>query len=268
MTPWRYLASTLASSLLLLGLGCGTPPATVEGNDSTAGGSAMSAVASTRGTQDREDHDACLRPDEKLAALCDPFGAGNWCQALCTNTNFVTPGATLTAGDHWTPAFGWITNVKGGSLEFPLVYPDWYSSSAPADWLVEPMRSFTENIKVLRIVVDPGTRQERVHVFRDTDESWKVVTVGDVFSVPASAFPDDPTWKWPAAWFVGVLHPLSIGHHTIVATWFFSEPLCDGIGTAMVQDGQGGSCYPAGWEHGFQPMYGVDEIDVTVVPGK
>ena len=63
-------------------------------------------------------------------------------------------------------------------------------------------------------------------------------------------------------------NPLSIGHHTIVATWFFAEPLCDGVATAMAQDGQGGSCYLAGWEHGFQPMYGVDKIDVTVVPGK
>jgi hypothetical protein len=212
------------------------------------------SAATTANLVDREE---CLPDHVKEAPLCAPFGVpqDDFCQLLCVNSNFLIPGASVEAGGHWTPWSGWITN--GESTGLPMVYPAGYEPRFPND----PMRDFRSKLEEVRITVDPGTRQERIHRYTDIGEISKSVSVGEAFPFEASQDPADPWWKCPALFFKPVEHPLSVGAHRIGVTFVMSASHCDGVDPSWTYN-----CIPEGEAPALFYAFGVDVIDVTVVP--
>jgi len=250
------------SSLLEVTAACGgTAPPSAQANAASAP-AAMASSGDLHGTCD----DACLPPKVKLEPLCIPDSSGyvdNWCQNLCVNTNFLSAGDTIRAGDKWTPVFTWITNAKGGALpNFPLKYPASYT--APGYLLNDPLLIFWTYLHALRITVDPGTNQERVHYYPKPHEVMRLLPYAELNPVLCKQTSDpfqQELCLFPAAWFVGVLHPLSVGIHTIVAEWSFSDPICDGVDVYVPFD-----CMPSGWNNALVPSWGSDHLTITVVP--
>ena len=259
MAGSRFSVPRIALIPLMFTVACGASVSSPAAQQATA-------TASTAANQSAGGRcpNECLPPNVKLDPLCVPTGLlDNYCTGLCTNTNFVGPGDTITAGDMWTPWFTWITNAKGGAPGFPLKYTDSYKAQTPPYLLEDPLLGFLTYLTAIRVTVDAGTRQERVHFYGDPDmKPVGYAALNPLFCQQTS----DPFFQelceFPAAWFVKVLHPLSVGTHTVTVDWQLSQESCDGVDTIP-----GFDCLPAGWSKALVPTFGVESIQVTVVPG-
>jgi len=171
-------------------------------------------------------------------------------------------GTPIASGTRWSPIIGWATNAVGGILpDFPLTYREGYVTRHPKD----PMKDFLEKIERLRLIVDPGTPDERVYTFRDPVELAVVTRIGDFYG---------PKGLWgfaainPGQWvsFAPSLPPLGAGRHVLELVWTLSAEHCDGfpsMGTGEPLTVEGGHCIPAG-DFAFYPVY--HAYDFAVAP--
>jgi hypothetical protein len=128
----------------------------------------------------------------------------------------------------------WAVNQKGGSSDFPLVYPDGYETAYPLD----PIADFASKLVSVRVVVDGGTRQEKTYVYSPEDITYYMTNM-EYFGAWW-----DPAWlgsAWPVAAIVPLLHPLRVGIHGAQLYLTFSAAHCDGLGAEPDMN-----CIPAG----------------------
>jgi hypothetical protein len=132
----------------------------------------------------------------------------------------------VDSGERWTTSGPWFVNGSFASV------PDGF---VPAG--ATPVEDFQAKFTALRLVIDPGSRQEKTVVFPNT---------GNVFAGPGNAIfpgaPDDVLVLIPAS--LGTVQPLSVGNHVVHAHWIFSSMHCDGFGTDTTPGS--GNCFHAG----------------------
>lgn len=121
--------------------------------------------------------------------------------------------AQLRAGEHWTVVAGWIMQTTFATVP---------SGFVPAAGATTPLDDFRAKFVSARVVVDPGTRQERTYVFPNSDQLWTGLFQG---SLP---FVNTIT--------LGRFHPVSEGRHVLDLYWRFSAMHCDGFGEVVSSD--------------------------------
>jgi hypothetical protein len=119
------------------------------------------------------------------------------------------------AGEHWTVATRWSVNHTFESVPAGFV---------PA--AETPLEDFIAKFAAVRYVVDPGTRRQTTHVFRND---------GELFVGTLSGFPVISPIT------LGALHPLSRGPHVVTQYWVLRAMHCDGFGDVVADN-----CIPAG----------------------
>jgi hypothetical protein len=145
----------------------------------------------------------------------------------------------VDSGERWTTSGPWFVNGHFAAVPEEFV---------PAG--ETPVEDFQAKFTALKLVIDPGSPQERAVVFPNT---------GDVFAGPGNAiFPDAPEEVLvliPAS--LGTVQPLPVGNHVVHGYWIFSAMHCDGFGTDTTP---GGNCFPSGATRLLQ-------LPFKVVPG-
>ena len=127
---------------------------------------------------------------------------------------FVGPICTgLTAGEHWRAIVG-DYEAETANAVYPPGYVPLYAN--PVDDVLAKT--------TIKVVVDGGTRQEKVYTFgpSDTDAFRLDVRIHDL----NPAFPD-----LPGFFVIPRMPPLSPGHHTHELIWIVSSMHCDGTST-------------------------------------
>ena len=125
----------------------------------------------------------------------------------------------------------WRTNMAWGMTEKYTVKPKGFVAGGET-----PLDDFLAKFVGVRIVIDPGTSQQRTYVFTDTS---KLVVLE-----PALVMSFD----------MGVMAPPAVGHHYLESYWSMSGVHCDGYAKKLED------CMPAGDSLGFA-------TDFTVTPG-
>ncbi len=130
-------------------------------------------------------------------------------------------GQTINAGEPWRPIAFWFVG--------PAYYtaPPGYVPAAET-----PLEDLVSKLDAVKVVVDPGTKQERTTVFSPAEALRTDVTL-DQFDPEAPPFPMAVT--------LPRMHPLKVGEHTVEVVWVLSARHCDGLGTSVADN-----CLPAG----------------------
>jgi hypothetical protein len=144
------------------------------------------------------------------------------------------------SGEEWTTSGPWFVNGSFASV------PEGFVPAGET-----PVEDFQAKFTALKLLIDPGSPQERTVVFPNT---------GNVFAGPANAIapgaPEEVLILIPAS--LGTVQPLPVGPHTVHAYWIFSAMHCDGLGTDTTPGS--GNCFPAG-----ETLY--LQLPFEVVPG-
>jgi hypothetical protein len=132
------------------------------------------------------------------------------------------------SGERWTTSGPWFVNGHFATAPAGFV---------PAFANATPVEDFQAKFTALKLVVDPGSRQEKTVVFPST---------GNVFAGPGNAIlpgiPEEVLVLLPAS--LGTVQPLSMGKHVVHGSWIFSAMHCDGFGADTTPGS--GNCFPAG----------------------
>ena len=132
----------------------------------------------------------------------------------------------IDAGEEWTTSGPWFVNGSFATVPKGFV---------PAG--ETPVEDFQAKFTALKLVIDPGSRQEKTVVFPNR---------GNVFAGPGNAIfpgiPEDVLVLLPAS--LGTVQPLPVGNHVVHGYWTFSAMHCDGFGTDTTP--VSGNCFPAG----------------------
>ena len=134
-------------------------------------------------------------------------------------------GTEIGSGQDWRTNMGW------GMADKYTVKPKGFVPGGAT-----PLDDFLAKFVGVRIVVDPGTSQQRTYVFTDTSKLY-VEAPGLVMSFG-----------------MGVMAPLAVGHHALESYWTMSGVHCDGFAKKLED------CLPAGDSLGFA-------TDFTVIAG-
>jgi uncharacterized delta-60 repeat protein len=130
-------------------------------------------------------------------------------------------GQTINAGELWRP------------LAFWFVGPAYYT--APPGYVPAaetPIEDLVSKLDAVKVVVDPGTKQERTTTFSPAQALRTDVTL-DQFDPEAPPFPMAVT--------LPRMQPLKVGAHTVEVVWVLHAMHCDGLGTSVADN-----CLPAG----------------------
>ena len=149
------------------------------------------------------------------------------------STQFVTPFCTqVDSGETWTTPGGtpWIVNTSFAAIPEGFV---------PAG--ATPLEDFLAKFTSAKVVVDPGTSEEKTYIFPKSNKLW----MGTFIGLPAVQTAT-----------LTILKPLSVGMHTVQLYWVFSAMHCDGFGN-VIQD----NCLGPG-EVAYGPL-----ITFQVMPG-
>ncbi len=128
------------------------------------------------------------------------------------STQIVTPFCTqVDSGESWTTPGGtpWVMNTS-----FVTVPEGFVAAGAT------PLEDFLAKFTTAKVVVDPGTSEEKTYIFPKNDKLWTGTFIG---------FPAVQTAT------LTILKPLSVGQHKVQLYWLFSAMHCDGFGN-VVQD--------------------------------
>ncbi len=132
----------------------------------------------------------------------------------------------IDAGEEWTTSGPWFVNGSFATV------PEGFVPAGET-----PVEDFQAKFTALKLVVDPGSRQEKTVVFPNT---------GNVFAGPGNAIfpgmPEEALVLIPAS--LGTVQPLPVGKHVVHGYWIFSAMHCDGFGTDTTP--VSGNCFPAG----------------------
>lgn len=120
----------------------------------------------------------------------------------------------ISAGERWIAFLPWITNVPSAGI-----YPEGYVPAESA-----PMDDFLSKLEAYKVVVDGGTRVEKVFVFDPAEIVRFDVTADQLFP---PFFPE----PYPTASLLPVMPPTSVGEHTYEPILVMSAEHCDGFGT-------------------------------------
>jgi hypothetical protein len=142
----------------------------------------------------------------------------------------------ISAGEHWIPWLPWVTHDFGAHL-----YPEGYVPSEP-----EPIDDFLSKLEWIKVVVDGGTRNEKIFLFDPDDVVRTDITADQIFP---GLFPP----PFPAASMLPVMPPLSVGEHTHEPILVLSKAHCDGFGTDPFLQ-----CLPEG-----ETSFGVRPLSIT-----
>jgi hypothetical protein len=130
------------------------------------------------------------------------------------------------SGEEWTTSGPWFVNGSFATV------PEGFLPAGET-----PVEDFQAKFTALKLLIDPGSPQERTVVFPNT---------GNVFAGPANAIapgaPEEVLILIPAS--LGTVQPLPVGDHIVHAYWIFSAMHCDGLGTDTTP--VSGNCFPAG----------------------
>ena len=139
----------------------------------------------------------------------------------------------VSAGEPWVPFPYWVTDDAVDS-----VYPVGYVPLHPA-----PMDDFMAKLESVKVVLDGGTKAERVLVFDPSDIVRTDINAEQVHP-GAWGFP------YPMASILPVMPPVGVGEHTFQPIIVLSAPHCDGLGTDPELQ-----CLPAGeLSYGRRPL--------------
>lgn len=125
------------------------------------------------------------------------------------------PCQAVSAGEHWVIGpLVWIVNFGSDS-----VYPDGYVASQP-----EPIDDFASKLVSIKVVIDGGTQQERVHVFSPSEALRTDIDIDQL---------DPGVWgaPYPVASMMPRMRPLSVGDHTFQVFVRLGAEHCDGFST-------------------------------------
>lgn len=193
-------------------------------------GAALLAPEPARSSTPDAARDAAGGSRARDIGLCAPFGV-DWCELFGVRAAFPSAGDVLEAGTPWSPRAAWFTNTADGLPGYPLVYPSGYQ---PAE--TDPRDDFIAKLEAVTVVIDEGTDHERIHI--DEPPAQAFATYGEMFGVDPA---DEPYAVTKGTIQIPVLHPLSIGQHSVRVLFTMREAHCDGITTDPDQ-----SCLPAG----------------------
>jgi hypothetical protein len=155
--------------------------------------------------------------------LCIAPWAVNLCAVLGVSEAFPFRGDAVSAGDFWIPVTQWFTNTPDPGLPgIPLTYPVGYAPAFPTD----PLRDFRSKLVSVRVVVDPGTSQERNYIYVDPLNITRAVTCGAFFGTGGC----DPIDDAPGAIPIPKINPRSVGSHRVKVFWTLSADHWDGLG--------------------------------------
>jgi len=129
-----------------------------------------------------------------------------------TSTQIVTPFCTqVDSGESWTVPGGtrWVVNTSFAAI------PDGFVPTGAT-----PLEDFLAKFTGAKVVVDPGTSEEKTYIFPKSNKLWM-----DTFS----GFPAVQTAT------LTILKPVRVGEHSVQLYWEFSAMHCDGFGN-VVQD--------------------------------
>ncbi len=182
----------------------------------------------------------------KAPALCTaPWGV-DLCAATGVTAAWAFPayfgGAPVPAGNWWTLPVGWGVNAAGGLPGLPLTYHPGYVTSFPDD----PTADFISKFVMFRVVVDPGTHQERTYEFRNPAQLERIMTIAEFWGSGGLGTTAIDDGQWIA--YVPIFHPLSVGEHEIHLIYTLSAESCDGFPSTGGEPitFEGGHCLPAG----------------------
>jgi hypothetical protein len=120
------------------------------------------------------------------------------------------------AGERWTAGGPWFMAQSFGPVPGEFI---------PAG--ATPVDDFRAKFTALKLVIDPGTRQEKIVVFPTSDKLFVDTNFnGGVFVSPTT---------------LGTVQPLSVGDHVVDVYWVFSAMHCDGLAANVSEN-----CLPAG----------------------
>jgi hypothetical protein len=123
----------------------------------------------------------------------------------------------VDAGERWIVGRGcvafWITHTEHGN------YPPGYVPSGAT-----PMADFLSKLTV-KVVVDPGTKHERTHLYRYADDP------GIAMTIPLGENPVGAPEDLPIASLIPRNRPLPIGTHVVDVYVIMSADHWDGLGT-------------------------------------
>jgi len=230
----KKLMTWLLPVLLVSAMGCGgEQPDAIQ-----ATAQAMKPATKHEGTA------SCFTPwGVDLCALASAHGI-DFHAAFVVSPDLGLGGDPLGVGSWWTPMVVWGTNRAGGLLpDFPIAYHDGYVTQFPDD----PMRDFFAKLEKFTIVVDPGTHQERVHVYPNPKTLAAVTTWGEFWGPDGGyGLPQLNPMTW--ATFFPVLKPLRVGEHEMYLSFTMSAEHCDGVPSLAGEPltFEGGHCIPAG----------------------
>jgi hypothetical protein len=128
-----------------------------------------------------------------------------------------------TAGERWRTMIPWIVSPEEGA-----VYPDGYTPLQAA-----PIDDFEAKVEYVKVIVDGGTRHERVLLFSG-EEGLRSGFTFDQLEPGAPPLPTTVVLTPP-------LHPLSKGEHTRELIFSLSAMHCDGLSPDAELN-----CLPAG----------------------
>jgi hypothetical protein len=140
---------------------------------------------------------------------------------------------TVGAGERWSTGGPWFMAPTFGPVPGGFVP----AGATPAD-------DFRAKFTALKLVIDPGTQQEKTVFFPTSDELFvdpNFNGLGLVFVSPTT---------------LGTVQPMSVGDHVVDVYWVFRAMHCDGIAANVSEN-----CFPAG-ETNYIPG-----LEFQVTPG-
>ncbi|WP_159577020.1 hypothetical protein [Microbacterium sp. 8M] len=96
-----------------------------------------------------------------------------------------------------------------------------------------PFDELKADLSMVRVIVDEGTPQEFTVERSGVDIQWAT-------GRQQALFPDDPDWLLADIGSHVLIHPLSVGTHTVRGEFFITRPACDGTSSSW------DSCIPVG----------------------